>query len=121
MSTRKDIEAKLKRISFPFSPSSFHFRYLLLLLFLFASHPALVLVVHIPCRHHSMAANHFDTPKIVGDDKVIVCFLLCEFWYTCMGFHFISFHSSFSIYFFLSHTQLFALSAVHSLQKVSVR
>jgi hypothetical protein len=47
-----------------------------------------------------MAAKHSDTPKIVGDGKDIVCFLLGGSWYTRMGFYFI-FILHFSIYFFL--------------------
>lgn len=87
-----------------------------LLLFFFPSHPALVLVVHIPCRHF-MAAKLSDTPKKVGDGKDIVCFLLGGSWYTCMGFHFISFHSS-SFHYFPFAYSVFTLSAAQPAKSV---
>lgn len=118
MSTCNDIEAivfapfsndQLKEFHLHFLHFCFCFHYFFygllflsqscpLLLFSFPSHPVLVLVVHIPCRH-SMAAKHSDTPKIVGDGKDIVCFFtgrICgtRVW-LFISFHFPIFLSSF--------------------------
>ena len=72
------------------------------LLFLLPSHLALVLVVHIPCRH-STAANHSDTPKNSWRWKdIVLWFLLGGSVDTCGWdyFFFTSFH--FVIFFFSS-------------------